>query len=516
MKSAVELIASYRAGKADPEAIAEECLALAKERESLGAFLRLDAEQVRRQARAAKERWRKGKAGPLEGVPVSIKDNICESGERVTCASRMLEHFVAPYDATVITRLKEAGAILFGRTNMDEFAMGSSTENSAFQKTLNPVDPQCVPGGSSGGAAACVAAGITPIALGSDTGGSIRQPAAFCGIAGLKPTYGMVSRYGLVAFASSLDQIGPMASSVDDLALALSVIRGRDVRDATSSPLGDEVDLTLGSPDYKKAKVGLLGFNRSLCEPAVVERLDEALEWYRSQGATIVDLPFPLEDVLIPVYYVLAPAEASSNLSRFDGVRYGYRSQNSETLLDLYTHSRSEGFGPEVKRRILTGTYVLSSGYYDAYYKKAQAIRESLRTTYQSFFKKVDVILQPTTPTAAFRFGEKSSDPLAMYQSDVLTVAANLAGVPAVSIPAGKNAQGLPLGLQLTGMYFEDGKLLSFARDLALRFSQTPPAQMAGKPEQKRRPGGTGEPAAKKKKAAKQATKKSGRAPGKK
>ncbi|MBE7437844.1 MAG: Asp-tRNA(Asn)/Glu-tRNA(Gln) amidotransferase subunit GatA [Spirochaetales bacterium] len=474
MKTALELIAAYRSGKADPLDVARACLERARSRQSLGAFLRLDGEQIERQARASKEKWQKGTAGPLEGIPISIKDNICEKGERVTCASRMLEHFVSPYDATVVARLKDAGAILFGRTNMDEFAMGSSTENSAFQKTLNPWNEDCVPGGSSGGAAASVAAGITPLALGSDTGGSIRQPAAFCGIAGLKPTYGMVSRYGLVAFASSLDQIGPMAASVDDLALALSVIRGRDVRDATSSVLADQVDLTLRRPDYKKVRIGLPGFNRSLCEEAVVARLDEALDYYRSLGATIVDLPFPMEDVLIPVYYVLAPAEASSNLSRFDGVRYGYRSKRQDTLLDLYTHSRSEGLGPEVKRRILTGTYVLSSGYYDAYYKRAQALRESLKATYQDFFKKVDVILQPTTPTAAFRFGEKSGDPLAMYQSDVLTVAANLAGVPAVSIPAGQNASGLPLGLQLTGMYFEDGKLLSFARDLAANFAAVP------------------------------------------
>ena len=405
--------------------------------------------------------------GPLAGLPVALKDVLCLVGHPTTCGSKILENFLPPYDATVIRRLKEAGAVIVGKTNMDEFAMGSSTENSAFEKTRNPWDLGRVPGGSSGGSAAAVAADMVPVSLGSDTGGSIRQPAAFCGIPGLKPTYGRVSRFGLVAFASSLDQVGPFGKTVEDLARVLSVISGQDRRDSTSAgvpvpeyagqlsaPLGA---LRLGVPkEYfpagLDAEIG--GAVRTLLTRA------EGL------GARVVEISLPHTDYSIPTYYILATAEASSNLARYDGVRYGYRAKGAKDLGEMYRRSRSEGFGGEVKRRIMLGTYVLSSGYYDAYYLKAQRVRTLLKNDFDEAFKKVDLIITPTTPSTAFRFGEKTDDPLQMYLSDIFTATINLVGIPALSLPCGIATNGLPIGAQIIGPAFSEARLFQVAAAL--------------------------------------------------
>ncbi len=402
-------------------------------------------------------------ASPIAGTPIAIKDVICMKGALTTCASRILAGFVSPYDATVTAKLRKAGAIFIGKTNLDEFAMGSSTENSAFLKTRNPWDTERVPGGSSGGSAAAVAAGLCAGALGTDTGGSIRQPSSFCGVVGLKPTYGRVSRFGLVAFASSLDQIGPITRDVEDAAILLQAIAGYDPADSTS------VDLPV--PDYRAALdhslQGLrLGIPRQYfiegTDPEVDRAVREAIDTCRGLGAKIVDITLPHTEYGIAAYYIIAPAEASSNLARYDGVKYGHRAQNSPDLMEMYRKSRSEGFGSEVKRRIMLGTYVLSAGYFDAYYKKASQVRTLIKRDFLDAFEKCDAILAPVSPVPAFKIGEKS-DPLQMYLSDVFTLPASLAGIPGISVPCGFTSQNLPIGLQILGPHFREEMVLRVA-----------------------------------------------------
>lgn len=407
--------------------------------------------------------WRKTQ--PMMGMPLAIKDNLCTEGVATTCSSRMLQNFVPPYDATVIAKLRAQGYVLLGKTNLDEFAMGSSTENSAFGPSRNPWNLQCVPGGSSGGSAAAVAADECVAALGSDTGGSIRQPAAFCGVVGLKPTYGRVSRYGLIAFASSLDQIGPITKDVADAAFLLGVIAGHDPMDSTSAdvPVPDYTK-ALKKKDLKKLKVGIPAeFFAEGLDPEVEQAVRVAIEELKSLGGEIKEIQLPRTDAAVAVYYVIATAEASSNLARFDGVKFGLRSKDTKDLLDLYTKTRQEGFGPEVKRRIMLGTYALSSGYYDAYYGKAQAVRTLIRQDFDAAFKEVDLIVTPVTPTPAFKLGEKSEDPLQMYLSDIFTISVNLAGLPAIALPCGFSKAGLPIGLQLIGRAFQEDTLLRAA-----------------------------------------------------
>jgi aspartyl-tRNA(Asn)/glutamyl-tRNA(Gln) amidotransferase subunit A len=403
---------------------------------------------------------------PLVGVPIAVKDNICTRGLRTTAASRMLERFVPPYDATVVERLEAAGAIIVGKTNCDEFAMGSSNENSAFGPVRNPWALDRIPGGSSGGSAAAVAARLTPVALGSDTGGSVRQPAALCGIVGLKPTYGRVSRYGLIAFASSLDQIGPLALTVRDAALVLEVIAGADPHDSTVAPAPPPALVGALTGTMEPARIGV---PRRLLEQGVDEpirqAIDEALAVCVRRGARLVEIDLPHADYAIPVYYLVATAEASSNLARYDGVRYGFRAplDNDASLGEMYDRTRRLGFGAEVKRRIMLGTYVLSAGYYDAYYLQAQRVRTLIRRDYEDAFARVDAVAMPTSPTAAFRLGERLEDPLQMYLADVFTVSANLAGLPAISVPCGFTPEGLPVGLQLIGRPFDEATLCRLA-----------------------------------------------------
>lgn len=407
--------------------------------------------------------WRKTK--PLTGMPLAIKDNLCTEGVATTCSSRMLQHFVPPYDATVVAKLREQDYILLGKTNLDEFAMGSSTENSAFGPSRNPWDLHRVPGGSSGGSAAAVAADECVAALGSDTGGSIRQPAAFCGVVGLKPTYGRVSRYGLVAFASSLDQIGPITKDVRDAAFLLNAIAGHDPMDSTSAdrPVPDYMK-ALAKKDLKKVRVGVpREFFAEGLDPDVAQAVSAAIEELKQLGAEIKEIQLPRTDAAVAVYYVLATAEASSNLARFDGVKFGLRAKETKDLLDVYMKTRQEGFGPEVKRRIMLGTYVLSAGYYDAYYGKAQAVRTLVCQDFAAAFKEVDVIVTPATPTPAFKLGEKSEDPLQMYLSDIYTISVNLAGLPAIALPCGLSRGGLPIGMQLIGRAFEEETILRAA-----------------------------------------------------
>ena len=430
---------------------------------ALNAFITVTAEQALAQAREADAKRAAGEAGPLTGIPIAHKDLFCTAGVRTTCGSKMLDNFISPYDATVVEKLAAAGTVMLGKTNMDEFAMGSSNETSFYGPVKNPWNPETVSGGSSGGSAAAVAARLVPGATGTDTGGSIRQPAALCGISGLKPTYGRVSRYGLIAYASSLDQAGPMARTAEDLALLLNAMAGFDPRDSTSveRQVPDYTETLAAS--IKGLKIGLPKeyFGEGL-DGEVGKAIEAAIEEYRRLGAEFTEVSLPNSRLAVPVYYVIGPAEASSNLSRFDGVRFGYRCENPRDLEDMYKRSRGEGFGEEVKRRILIGTYALSAGYYDAYYLKAQQVRRLIREDFVKAFEQVDMLLGPTSPTVAFRLGERRDDPVQMYLSDVYTIAANLAGLPALSIPAGF-AHGLPVGLQLIGRDFDEARLLNAA-----------------------------------------------------
>ena len=430
---------------------------------NIHAFLAIDEADALAQANASDARRAAGTPlSALDGVPVAIKDNIAVAGQRCSCASKMLENFVSPYDATVIANLKKAGAVVFGRLNMDEFAMGSSTENSAFAKTANPWDTTRVPGGSSGGSAAAVAAGMTPLALGSDTGGSIRQPASFCGVVGFKPTYGTVSRYGAVAFASSLEQVGPMARSVADVAALYDVIASPCAHDSTALPGTRTPAFPQLSAPAKKLRIGLPKefFGGDSAIDAAVK---SAAAWFESQGCELREVSLPSIDLAIPTYYIIATAEASSNLARFDGIRYTHRSARATDAIDIFSKSRGEGFGEEVKRRVLLGTYVLSAGYYDAYYLRAQKIRTLIRNEFDKAFADVDLLLAPTTPETAFPQGGKTADPLKMYLGDICTVPANLAGIPAVSLPCGFDAAGMPIGLQILGKALDDAAVLAAA-----------------------------------------------------
>jgi aspartyl-tRNA(Asn)/glutamyl-tRNA(Gln) amidotransferase subunit A len=435
---------------------------------ALNSFITVDETAVLAAAEAADQRIAAGAAAPLTGIPVAHKDIFCTEGMRTSCGSRMLDNFVPPYDATLISNFRREGAVLLGKTNMDEFAMGSSSESSFYGPVRNPWDTRLVPGGSSGGSAAAVAAMLAPAATGTDTGGSIRQPAAFCGITGIKPTYGRVSRLGMVAFASSLDQAGPMAHSAEDCALLLNCMAGHDPLDSTSSELPVE-DYCAGL-DHTLAglRIGLPReyFGAGL-EAGTAGCISAALKELEALGATLVEVSLPHSHLTIPAYYVIAPAEASTNLSRFDGVRYGHRCKDPVDLHDLYTRTREEGFGAEVKRRILVGTYALSAGYYDAYYKKAQQVRRLIKQDFSACFDQVDVIAGPTTPGPAFALGAKSNDPVAMYLEDVYTLAVNLAGLPGMSVPAGF-VGGRPVGLQLIGRHFSEARLLNIAH----RFQQ--------------------------------------------
>ena len=434
---------------------------------SLNAFNLVDAERAVARAQEIDRRRAAGETlGPLAGVPIALKDNMNVRGMRTTASSKILEHFIPPYDATVVRRLEEAGAVIVGKTNCDEFAMGSSNENSAFGPVRNPWALDRIPGGSSGGSAAAVAARCVPLALGSDTGGSIRQPAAFCGVVGLKPTYGRVSRYGLLAFASSLDQIGPFARTVADAALVLTALSGADPSDATTAdePVPDFAAALTG--DVKGVRVGVpRAFVSEGVDGEVRRAFDAALDALHDAGATLVDVELPHAKYAIPVYYLVCTAEASSNLARYDGVKFGYRARvtRDDGLQVMYSRTREEGFGPEVKRRIMLGTYVLSAGYYDAFYLKAQQVRTLLRRDYEQAFERVDVVAMPTSPTPPFLLGEKTDDPLQMYLADVFTVSANLAGLPGISVPCGFSANGLPIGFQLMGKMFDEATLLRVA-----------------------------------------------------
>ena len=441
--------------------------------ETLNAFLEIDRAGALERAAAVEN-----SGGLLAGVPVAVKDNICVRGLQASCGSLILGDYHPPYNATVIERLTAAGAVIIGKTNCDEFAMGSSNENSAFGPVRNPWNTTRVPGGSSGGSAAAVAAGVVPVALGSDTGGSVRQPASLCGVVGLKPTYGRNSRYGLVAFASSLDQVGIFARKVEDVARVLGVIAGRDPRDATTAdvPVPDYAALLTG--DLKGAR---LGFPRALFGEGLDREVGDAVkavvDVYRDLGAEIVDVELPHAKYAIAVYYIIATAEASSNLARFDGVRYGFRAEDAPELRQMYRRTREEGFGAEVKRRIMLGTYVLSAGYYDAYYRKAQQVRTLIKNDFLSAFERCDAIITPTSPTAAFALGEKVDDPLAMYLNDIYTVTANLAGLPGISVPCGLSSERLPIGFQLLGPYWSEPTLFNLAHtyEQAQPFTERPP-----------------------------------------
>ena len=463
-ETALELGAALDAGRASAVELADAALARAEAARALGAFVHLQPERAREEARRADARRARGaRRSRLDGVPVAIKDLLVQEGEPCGCASRILEGFVAPYQGTQAARLSAAGAVIVGRTNMDEFAMGSSTENSARGPTRNPWDPERVPGGSSGGSAVAVAAGIVPAALGSDTGGSIRQPASLCGVVGLKPTYGRVSRYGLVAFASSLDHVGPLARTAADCAVLLEAIAGHDPADSTSLPepvprytdalSGDVSGLVIGLPRQFSDGAG--------ADPEVLARVRDAVAELERAGAKTRPVELPHAPHAIATYYLIATAEASSNLARYDGVRYGRRAP-AASLGEMYRRTRSEGFGPEVKRRILLGTYVLSAGYYDAYYRKAQKVRTLLRRDFEAALAGCDLIVSPTSPEVAFRIGEKTTDPLRMYLSDIYTVSANLTGLPAISVPCGF-AHGLPVGFQLMSRALDEATLLRVA-----------------------------------------------------
>ena len=464
--TAYQLRDEIAAGRVTSVAVTEAMLRTIAQRDGeLNAYISLMADTALEKAREVDERAKRGDAlGPLAGIPVAVKDLICTKGARTTCGSRMLESFVPPYDATVIGKLKAADAVLIGKTNMDEFGMGSSTETSHFGPTRNPHDPSRVPGGSSGGSAAALASDEAILALGSDTGGSIRQPASFCGVVGLKPTYGRVSRFGLVAYASSLDQIGPMARNVRDCAVLMGILAGYDPKDSTS------VDAEV--PDYTGTlDQGIAGMRIGLPKECYGRGLDEAVksavlgmvEHLKASGAQVSEVSLPHTEVAIATYYILAMAEASANLARYDGVKYGFRAEGTKDLSDMYCRTRSEGFGDEVKRRIMLGTYTLSAGYYDAYYRKAQKVRTLIARDFEQALEPCDVLITPTSPTVAFKLGEKLDDPLQMYLSDIYTISANLAGVPALSAPCGVSPEGLPIGLQMFGRPFEEGTVLRAA-----------------------------------------------------
>ena len=459
-----ELSAGLRSRRFSSEELTRALLArIARHNATLNAFVTITEEGALEAARRADATLKAGGGGPLTGIPIAHKDIFCTDGIRTTCGSRILDNFVAPYDATVAERLKAAGVVLLGKTNMDEFAMGSSNETSYYGPVRNPWDVTRVPGGSSGGSAAAVAARLVPIATGTDTGGSIRQPAALTGITGLKPTYGRVSRYGMIAFASSLDQAGVLSCSAADAAVVLAAMAGFDPRDSTSvdEPVPDYA-AQLDQP-LKGLKIGLLRefFDEGL-DHAVAKAIHAAIEVLRAQGATTSEVSLPHLPLSVPTYYVVAPAECSSNLSRFDGVRFGYRCDKPRDLLDLYKRSRGEGFGAEVKRRIMTGTYVLSAGYYDAYYLKAQKVRQLISDDFRQAFEQVDVLIGPTSPTAAFALGAKVDDPITMYLNDIYTIGANLAGLPAISVPCGF-VGALPMGMQIIGPVFSEARLLNAA-----------------------------------------------------
>ena len=461
-----ELIEKLEKGEMTSEQIVRSFYNRINQKDSdIKAYVTLSQEEAIEQAKQIDKKRASGeKLGKFAGIPIAIKDNICIKNGKTTCSSKMLENFISPYDATVIEKLKEQDMIFLGKTNMDEFAMGGSTEHSAFFNTKNPWNLNSVPGGSSGGSAAAVASGMAPWALGSDTGGSIRQPASFCGIIGLKPTYGLVSRYGLVAFASSLDQIGPFTKDVEDAALLLNIITGHDEKDSTSAkqPKTDYTKFLIN--DVKGLKIGLPkeyigeGVNEEV-RKAILEVADV----YKKLGAIVEECSLDVGNKAIATYYMIACAEASSNLGRFDGIRYGYRTKNFENLQDIYRNSRSEGFGEEVKRRIILGTYVLSSGYYDAYYKKAQKVRTVIKNEYDKLFEKYDLILTPTAPSTAFKIGEKVNNTMEMYLADLCTVPVNIAGLPGMSIPCTLDSKGLPIGFQLVANQFEEEKILRAA-----------------------------------------------------
>ena len=436
----------------------------AKEKD-VKAFVTTLCDEALTQAKEIDEKRKNGeKLSSLAGIPIGIKDNMCTKGVKTTCSSKMLENFVAPYNATVVEKLNDENLIDLGKLNMDEFAMGASTEYSYFKKTCNPWNLKTVPGGSSGGSAAAVAGNLVPWALGSDTGGSIRQPSSFCGVVGLKPTYGLVSRYGLVAFASSLDQIGPITKDVRDSAMLLNIIAGHDERDTTSYNMPKKDYTKALNGNVKGLKIGIPKeyFGEGINEE-VKAKLEEAIETYKKLGAEVEEFSLDIAQYALATYYIIACAEASSNLGRFDGIRYGYRTENYTNLKELYKNSRSEGFGPEVKRRIILGTYVLSSGYYDAYYKKAQQVRTLVKKEFDKAFEKYDVLLTPTSPTVAFEMGTRSENPLEMYLADICTVSVNIAGLPGISIPCGVNGENMPIGMQLIGNKFEEEKILNAA-----------------------------------------------------
>ena len=439
-----------------------------KYNKQLNAFITIDESVSLSMAKKADDQIAKKEQGLLTGIPIAQKDIFCAEGWRTTCGSKMLENFIAPYNATVIQNFNNIGAVNLGKTNMDDFAMGSSNETSCFGGVKNPWDLDCVPGGSSGGSASAVSARLAPAATGTDTGGSIRQPASLCGLTGLKPTYGLVSRYGMIAFASSLDQAGPMAPSAEDCAILLNTMASYDPKDSTSvaHKIEDYTTSLNNSIDGLKIGIPKEFFDDGL-DTSVQKIIEDALNEYKKLGAEIIEISLPNSELAIPVYYVIAPAEASSNLSRYDGVRYGYRTQEYDDLMDMYFKTRQEGFGDEVKRRILIGTYVLSAGYYDAYYLKAQKIRRLISDDFKQAFKKCDVIMGPSAPSVAFGSGEKKEDPLAMYLQDIYTISTNLAGLPAMSIPAGL-VKNLPVGLQLIGNFFEEGRLLNIAHQFQL------------------------------------------------
>ena len=443
-----------------------------KVEDKVKAYITLDPELALQQAETADKKLKDGTGGPLCGIPVSVKDVLCTDGMRTTCGSRILENFVPPYDATTVVKLKQAGAVLIGKVSMDEFAMGSTSEHCAFGPPKNPWNTEYICGGSSGGSAASVAADECIASLGTDTGGSIRQPASHCGVVGLKPTYGRVSRYGLVAFASSLDQVGPLTKDVTDCAQMMNVISGYDANDSTSVPQE--------APDFRNALTeGLRGMKIGIPKEYFLEGLDpeveknvlKGIELLREAGAETVEVSLPHTDYCVAVYYLIAPAEASSNLARYDGVRYGLRDKTSDALVDMYRNSRSQGFGDEVKRRIIIGTYALSSGYYDAYYKKASQVRTLITEDYRKVFERCDVLVSPVTPTPAWKLAEKIDDPMSVYLSDILTISANLAGIPGISVPCGFSGEGLPIGLQIQGAHFQEEKLLSAAFNLEQRLN---------------------------------------------